>query len=200
MILIFDTPKIKNTIPTVRKMIFKLLSQLAYEGLAKRYPGCRNIRQKERVEKELAVIDELNNFAATSITWDIIQYSNRMGFMHVGRGSGANSIIAYCLGINRIYYPLELDLYFERFSGTFNRKQFLGLWSTGAGKTRRRYSGIYFWQIRYISGLLRNQCWIQKIRFRELGKVFGLPKIWTGSALKNPRKQYDQNSIVKQDL
>jgi DNA polymerase III alpha subunit len=45
------------------------------------------------------------------INWDIIQYSNSMGFMHIGRGSGANSIISYCLGITNIC-PLELDLYF----------------------------------------------------------------------------------------
>jgi DNA polymerase-3 subunit alpha/error-prone DNA polymerase len=54
------------------------------------------------------------------INWDIIQYSNSMGFMHIGRGSGANSIISYCLGITNIC-PLELDLYFERFLN-LNRK------------------------------------------------------------------------------
>jgi DNA polymerase III alpha subunit len=40
--------------------------------------------------------------------------------MHIGRGSGANSIISYCLGITNIC-PLELDLYFERFLN-LNRK------------------------------------------------------------------------------
>jgi DNA polymerase-3 subunit alpha/error-prone DNA polymerase len=63
------------------------------------------------VEKELKVIDELKFSGYFLINWDIIQYSS-MGFMHIG--SGANSIISYCLGITNIC-PLELDLYFERF-------------------------------------------------------------------------------------
>ena len=36
------------------------------------------------------------------------------GFYHVGRGSGANSIVAYCLGITDVD-PIELNLYFKRF-------------------------------------------------------------------------------------
>jgi DNA polymerase III alpha subunit len=44
--------------------------------------------------KELKVIDELKFSGYFLINWDIIQYSNSMGFMHIGRGSGANSIIS----------------------------------------------------------------------------------------------------------
>lgn len=43
-----------------------------------------------------------------------------MGFMHVGRGSGANSMVSYCIGITDIC-PLELELYFKRFLN-LNRK------------------------------------------------------------------------------
>ncbi len=48
------------------------------------------------------------------ITWDIIRYAQSRGFFYVGRGSGANSIVAYCLQITDVD-PMELDLYFERF-------------------------------------------------------------------------------------
>ena len=41
-------------------------------------------------------------------------YARRKGYFHVGRGSGANSLVAYLLGITDVD-PLELDLYFERF-------------------------------------------------------------------------------------
>jgi len=44
----------------------------------------------------------------------MVQYANGRGFYHVGRGSRANSIIAYCLSITDVD-PLELNLYFERF-------------------------------------------------------------------------------------
>ena len=79
---------------------------------------------KKRVEIELKVIDELEFSGYYLINLDINRYSNSKGFMHIGRGSGANSIIAYCLGITDIC-PLELDLYFERFLN-LNTDLFLG--------------------------------------------------------------------------
>ena len=43
-----------------------------------------------------------------------MRFAKHKGFFHVGRGSGANSLVAYCLGITDVD-PIELDLYFERF-------------------------------------------------------------------------------------
>src|SRR5680860_112260 len=90
-----------------------LLRQLAYDGLTVRY-GKNHREAKARIEKELKVIGDLNFTGYFLITWDIVRYSQSRGFMHVGRGSGANSIVSYCLGITDIC-PIELDLYFERF-------------------------------------------------------------------------------------
>lgn len=45
---------------------------------------------------------------------DFIRFASEQGFYHVGRGSGANSIVAYCLGITNVD-PIELNLYFELF-------------------------------------------------------------------------------------
>lgn len=115
----FSTPKNKQYFTDSRENDFKLLTRLANEGMVVRY-GDVHPEAKARVEKELAVIDHLKFSGYFLITWDIIQYSNKMGFMHVGRGSGANSIVSYCLGITDIC-PLELDLYFERFLN-LNRK------------------------------------------------------------------------------
>lgn len=89
------------------------LERLAMEGLKRRY-GLNNKRARERTERELRVIDNLG-FAAYFLTaWDVVQHSMSLGLHHVGRGSGANSIIAYALCITDVC-PLELDLYFERF-------------------------------------------------------------------------------------
>jgi DNA-directed DNA polymerase III PolC len=90
-----------------------LLEKLAMEGMLYRY-GSKNITALKRVKQELKVIVELNFCAYFLITNDIIQYSMRRGYYHVGRGSGANSIIAYCLRITDVD-PITLDLYFERF-------------------------------------------------------------------------------------
>lgn len=69
---------------------------------------------KERIEKELAIIEQKNFTAYYLIVYDLINYAKRAGFDFVGRGSGANSTVAYCLGITHVD-PIELNLYFERF-------------------------------------------------------------------------------------
>lgn len=90
-----------------------LLEKLAYEGMISRY-GARNREAQKRVKHELSVIYELDFCAYFLITWDIIRYSMGQGYYHVGRGSGANSIVAFCLRITDVD-PIELNLYFERF-------------------------------------------------------------------------------------
>lgn len=90
-----------------------LLAKLAEEGCRRRY-GPHHRRAQERVRKELKVIAEMDFAAYFLITWDIVRYAQTAGYHHVGRGSGANSIVAYCLFITDVE-PLELDLYFERF-------------------------------------------------------------------------------------
>ncbi|WP_345951285.1 DNA polymerase III subunit alpha [Mucilaginibacter sp. PAMB04274] len=91
----------------------ELLEKLAMKGLVYRY-GRNNKQALAKVKHELKVIEELDFCAYFLITYDIIRYSMSQGYYHVGRGSGANSIVAYCLKITDVD-PIELDLYFERF-------------------------------------------------------------------------------------
>ncbi|MCD9855141.1 DNA polymerase III subunit alpha [Epilithonimonas sp. JDS] len=174
----------------------KLLSELAYSGLEKRY-GANDEVARQRVEKELKVIGELKFSAYFLITWDIIQYSNRMGFMHVGRGSGANSIVSYCLGITDIC-PIELDLYFERFLNLNrtsppdfdidwswqNRDAIIQYIFDTYGKDRVAFCGTNV-EFKY------------KSIFREVGKAFGLPKEELDNLAGKSMENHDQNSIVK---
>ncbi len=90
-----------------------LLEKLAWEGMIYRY-GKSNKEAQKRLKYELKVINDLDFCSYFLITWDIIRYSMSRGYYHVGRGSGANSIAAYCLRITDVD-PIELDLYFERF-------------------------------------------------------------------------------------
>ncbi len=89
-----------------------LLEKLALDGWKHRYGGDKQALQ--RLRQELQVIDRLGFSSYFLITWDIIRYAMYRGFYHVGRGSGGNSIVAYCLRITDID-PIELNLYFERF-------------------------------------------------------------------------------------
>ncbi|WP_432327740.1 DNA polymerase III subunit alpha [Mucilaginibacter sp. P25] len=90
-----------------------MLEKLALSGMEYRY-GKSDKEALRRVRHELKVIYELDFCAYFLITWDIIRYSSSQGYYHVGRGSGANSIVAYCLKITDVD-PIELNLYFERF-------------------------------------------------------------------------------------
>ncbi|WP_276484072.1 DNA polymerase III subunit alpha [Paraflavitalea pollutisoli] len=105
-------PKNRKYFTTAREDDRRLLHKLATDGLKQRYGYHK--AAAERVQKELKVIDDLGFTAYFLITWDIIRYAKSRGFYHVGRGSGANSIVAYCLTITDVD-PLELNLYFERF-------------------------------------------------------------------------------------
>ncbi|AXY72575.1 DNA polymerase III subunit alpha [Paraflavitalea soli] len=106
------TPKNKKYFTTCKEDDSQLLRKLAIDGLQQRYGY--NKAAAERVHKELKVIDELGFTAYFLLAWDIIRYAKSRNFYHVGRGSGANSIVAYCLKITDVD-PLELNLYFERF-------------------------------------------------------------------------------------
>jgi len=192
----FGVPQNKKFFTKSREEDIKMLTGLALKGFEHRY-GKENTIAKARVEKELKVIDELKFSAYFLITWDIIQYSNSQGFMHIGRGSGANSIIAYCLGITDIC-PIELDLYFERFLN-LNRK------------TPPDFDIDWSWQERnvileYIFGKYgkdhvafcgTNVEFKYRSIFREVGKVFGLPKEELDVLAKNPEELHPTNKIVK---
>ncbi|MFC5874795.1 DNA polymerase III, alpha subunit [Chryseobacterium arachidis] len=194
----FDFEKVKNKqyYTKSKESDVKLLRRLAYLGLKKRYGKDHEIA-KIRVEKELKVIDELNFCSYFLITWDIVRYSNRMGFMHVGRGSGANSIVSYCIGITDIC-PLELDLYFERFLN-LNRKSppdFDIDWSWQNRDTILEYIFNRYGKD-HVAFCGTNVEFKYKSRFREVGKAFGLPKDELDDLTKKPMEVHETNSVVQ---
>jgi DNA polymerase III subunit alpha len=192
----FESPKNKKHYTKNKAGDIALLTTLAEEGLLWRY-GCHNDQAKARVEKELKVINDLEFSGYFLITWDIIRYSNSRGFLHIGRGSGANSIIAYCLGITDIC-PLELDLYFERFLNE-NRKSPPDFDIDWSWKERDVILKYIFDRYGYenVAFCGTNVEFKYRSIFREVGKVFGLPKDELDLLAKNPMKFHQPNSIVK---
>lgn len=192
----FNTPKNKKHYTSNQHDDSALLTKLAYEGMVRRY-GANNPKAKARVEKELKVINELEFSGYFLITWDIVQYSISRGFLHIGRGSGANSIIAYCLDITNIC-PLELDLYFERFLNV-NRKSppdFDIDWSWRERDTILEYIFTKY-GADHVAFCGTNVEFKYRSIFREVGKVFGLPKEELDELAKNPMKTHHQNEVVK---
>ena len=72
---------------------YELLEQLTYEGLSYRYPNPEPKIYK-RIEKELSIIKQKGFVSYFLINWKILEYARSKGYFYVGRGSGANSIIA----------------------------------------------------------------------------------------------------------
>lgn len=89
------------------------LRALSAEGRSMRYPA-HHPTADTRLCAELDLIDKLNLQSYFLTTWDIVRYARQRQFFYVGRGSGANSVVAYCLFITDVD-PIELNLYFERF-------------------------------------------------------------------------------------
>lgn len=192
----FSIPKNKKHYTGSKESDKEFLTNLAKEGFKKRY-GLSHEPARIRMERELKVIDELNFSAYFLITWDIVQYSINQGLMHVGRGSGANSIVAYCLGITDIC-PLELDLYFERFLN-LNRKtppDFDIDWSWQDRDTILEYIFERFGRehVAFCGTIAEFK---YRSIFREVGKVFGLPKEELDVLAKKPIQNHDTNRIVK---
>ncbi|MCC7297205.1 MAG: DNA polymerase III subunit alpha [Bacteroidia bacterium] len=154
---------------------FRLMTDLAFEGLRYRYPKY-TYATKTRLESEMKLIYELGFTSYFLISWDICRFAREQGFYYIGRGSGANSMVAYCLRITDVD-PIDLDLYFERFINPFRTSP-------------PDFDLDFSWQDRdavtdYIfkkhgtehTALLATYSTFQaNAVVRELGKVFGLPK------------------------
>lgn len=192
----FSTIKNKKTFTGNAADDRDLLHKLAYDGLHYRY-GSDDERARRRVEEELSIIDKLGFSAYFLITWDVIRYSMSRGFYHVGRGSGANSVVAYCLRITDVD-PIELDLYFERFLNP-KRSSPPDFDIDYSWKERDEVIDYIFKRYgnRHTALLGTISTFRGKSIYRELGKVHGLPKAEIDELVSNPGKFYNLNKITR---
>ncbi len=168
------------------------LRKLALRGMRQRYPQSAPSTAHDqsapstahdqptpeaarRLDYELAVIDDLHFSEYFLIVWDIVNFALRKGIPIVGRGSAANSLVAYCLGITSAD-PLAHDLCFERF---LNRSRTdcpdidLDLcW-------RRRDEVINYVYERHgsdrVAMVSNHNTYQARSAFRDVARVFGLP-------------------------
>ena len=90
------------------------LERLAREGLLLRYPSGPPPKIVHRVEKELTLIREVDYAPYFLTVHDIVQFARSRGILCQGRGSAANSVVCYLLGITEVP-PESITLIFERF-------------------------------------------------------------------------------------
>jgi error-prone DNA polymerase len=90
------------------------LKNLTWEGAKKQFPDGVPEKIGETIKKELTLIEE-RKFAPYFLTVnDIVAFARSKDILCQGRGSAANSVVCYCLGITAVN-PTEVDLLFERF-------------------------------------------------------------------------------------
>ena len=89
--------------------------RLCQEGLIRRYGEDPPQEYRDRLEYEIRVISQMGYVNYYLIVWDFIRYARSVGIpVGPGRGSGAGSLAAYCVGITNVD-PMRYDLLFERF-------------------------------------------------------------------------------------
>lgn len=145
------------------------LRQTAYKGVRHRY-GELSEAVVDRLEHELRLIIQMGFAAYFLIVADIVAESPRT----CGRGSGAASLVAYCLGITNVC-PITHNLYFERFLNP-GRKDPPDIDVDFAWDERDHVLEKVLTRYSSHSAMVCNHvCFQPRMALRETAKVFGLP-------------------------
>jgi len=91
----------------------QFLTKIVYQGAAKRY-GQITDQLRERIERELHVINTKGLASYFLIVWDFCEYGRSQKIRLGARGSGVGTVVGYCLGLSDVD-PIKYDLLFERF-------------------------------------------------------------------------------------
>jgi len=120
----FGKPQFPAFVPPNGSRSSHFLRRLVLDGLRRRYVGKRIIsdasvevpfaQAEAQIEEELGIIAEVGYEDYFLITWDLLQTCRERGIEWITRGSAADSLVCYCLGISDVC-PIRFGLYFKRF-------------------------------------------------------------------------------------
>lgn len=151
----------------------ELLLKLCKEGVKYRYPNATE-EIYARISKEIDTICQMGFVSYFLMNWDIVNYARSKRYFYVGRGSGANSVVAYLLRITDVD-PIELDLYFERFINLYRRNP-PDFDIDFSWRDREDMTHYIFKRFKNVALVATYNTFQRRAVIRELGKVFGLPK------------------------
>lgn len=158
-----------------------LVESICEKGKAIRFPHVNfevpspeSLKVTQRINHEINTIEQKGYLSYFLITWDIIHFAKSKGYFHVGRGSGANSVVAYLLGITDVD-PLDLDLYFERFIN-LHRKNPPDFDIDFSWTERDDVLQYIFRRFPNTALICTYNTYQYRSCIRELGKVLGVPK------------------------
>ena len=152
------------------------LVALTEAGARRRFPDGLTDEQRKTIDKEFAVIKEIDCAAYFLTVYDIVKFAESQGILCQGRGSAANSLVCYCLGITAVG-PERAGLLFERFMSPerkeppdidvdFEHERREEVIQHIYDHYKRRHAAMTGVVISYRS----------RSALREVGKVFGLSK------------------------
>jgi DNA polymerase-3 subunit alpha/error-prone DNA polymerase len=179
----FTGPKQDHVLPpwvdVAGRTAADVLRQAAYAGACGRYGEDLSETAVERLEHELRLIEQKNFSSYFLVVQDIIQRSPRI----CGRGSGAASLVAYCLGITNVC-PLKHNLYFERFLNP-GRTDPPDIDVDFAWDERDDLQQGVLSQYAGRAALVCNHvCFQPRMAIREVAKVYGLTESEIGQLVK----------------
>jgi error-prone DNA polymerase len=93
------------------------LRELTYAGVPRRFPEGMPDKYRLQIETELALIRERDYERYFLTVADIVEWARAQGILCQGRGSAANSLVCYCLGVTEVD-PRRATLLFGRFIST----------------------------------------------------------------------------------
>ncbi|MGZ3772909.1 MAG: DNA polymerase III subunit alpha [Pseudobdellovibrionaceae bacterium] len=151
------------------------LKKLSYEGAKNRYPSGVPIKIKNMIDYELELIKDLEYEDYFLTLKEICDFAKEKNILYQGRGSAANSVVCFCIGLTSVD-PTKVDLLFERFISRERREppdididfehsrreeviQYI------YEKYNERHAAMVCTVIRYRS----------RMAIREAAKVFGIP-------------------------
>jgi error-prone DNA polymerase len=154
----------------------KWLRHITYEGACRRYMGTVPESAQTLLEKELSLIEELGYCGYFLTMWELVKFCKEKGILCQGRGSAANSVVCYCLGVTSVD-PVRMNLLFERF---LSRERAEPPDIDLDIEHNRREEVIQHMYEKYgrdraamVANVVRYRT---RSAIRELGKVFGIPE------------------------
>lgn len=165
------------------------LEELTWSGATQRYPRGTPDAVKAQIHHELDLINKMQYADYFLTIYDIVDFANKKDILCQGRGSAANSVVCYCLGIT-VIDPVRMNLLFERFiSAERDEPPDIDV----DFEHERREEVIQYIYEKYgrhraamVSAVVTYQ---KRSAFRELGKALGL-EVGTLSA-KALQKEFD---------
>jgi error-prone DNA polymerase len=169
------------------------------EGIERRYPNGMRMDIRRALDHELAITAELKYAPYFLTVHDIVRFARSKGILCQGRGSAANSVICFCLGITEVD-PERIDLLFERFVSAERREP--PDIDVDFEHERREEVIQYIYEAygRERAGLAATViCYRGRSAIREVGKAFGLSEDTVG-ALASTLWGWSMNGVEEKEV